>query len=57
MTLPNRLVAKMDGPFGSGVYRCEITIETPLFVTLDVSKNMTVIGTEKHRINVTLPKH
>ena len=51
-TVPNRLVAKMDGPFGSGVYRCEITIETPLFVTLDVSKNMTVIGIQINQINI-----
>ena len=42
----------MDGPFGSGVYRCEITIETPLFVTLDVSKNMTVIGIQINQINI-----
>ena len=34
----------MDGAFGSGVYKCEITIETPVFLTLDISKNITVIG-------------
>ena len=43
-TVPNRLVVKMDGAFGSGVYKCEITIETPVFLTLDISKNITVIG-------------
>lgn len=42
-TVPNRLVVKMDGAFGSGVYKCEITIETPVFLTLDISKNITVI--------------
>ena len=42
--MPNRLVVKMDGAFGSGVYKCEITIETPVFLTLDISKNITVIG-------------
>ena len=34
----------MDGAFGSGVYKCEITIETPRFVTLELRKNITVIG-------------
>ena len=43
-TVPNRLVVKMNGAFGSGVYKCEITIETPVFLTLDISKNITVIG-------------
>ena len=44
MTIPNRLAVKMDGPFGSGIYKCEITIETPRFVTLELRKNITVIG-------------
>ena len=43
-TVPNRLVVRMDGAFGTGIYKCEITIETPVFLTLDVKKNITVIG-------------
>ena len=35
----------MDGAFGSGVYKCEITAENPSFVTLELRKNITVIGT------------
>ena len=34
----------MDGAFGSGVYKCEITAENPSFVTLELRKNITVIG-------------
>ena len=34
----------MDGAFGSGVYKCEITAENPSFVTLELKKNITVIG-------------
>ena len=44
MTVPNRLAVQMNGPFGSGMYKCEITIETPRFVTLELRKNITVIG-------------
>ena len=44
MTIPNRLAVKMDGAYGSGIYKCEITIETPRFVTLELRKNITVIG-------------
>lgn len=42
-TVPNRLAVKMDGAFGSGVYKCEITAENPSFVTLELRKNITVI--------------
>ena len=34
----------MNGAFGSGVYKCEITAENPSFVTLELSKNITIIG-------------
>jgi len=42
-TVPNRLAVKMNGAFGSGVYKCEITAENPSFVTLELSKNITII--------------
>ncbi len=40
---PNQLVIKVTGPLGSGEYRCEITVETPTFVTLDKVVNLTVV--------------
>ena len=42
--MPNKLVARMEGPHGTGLYRCEVTIETPRFITKDLSKNVTVVG-------------
>ena len=42
-TRPNQLVIKVTGPLGSGEYRCEITVETPTFVTLDKVVNLTVV--------------
>ena len=44
----------MDGAFGSGVYKCEITIETPRFVTLELRKNVTVIGRYSTSIYILL---
>jgi hypothetical protein len=43
-TRPNQLVIEVTGPLGTGSYRCEITTETPAFVTLDRRKNITVVG-------------
>jgi len=43
LTMPNKLVARMEGPHGTGLYRCEVTIETPRFITKDMSKNVTVV--------------
>ena len=43
-TRPNQLVTRMTGPLGSGKYKCEITVETPSFVTLHRSINVTVVG-------------
>ena len=43
-TRPNQLVIEVTGPLGTGTYRCEITTETPAFVTLDRRKNITVVG-------------
>lgn len=43
---PNMLVFKVDGPLASGEYSCEITVETPTFLTLDRSHNLTVIGND-----------
>lgn len=42
-TRPNQLVIRVTGPLGSGNYGCEVTIETPSFVTLDKSTNITVV--------------
>ena len=42
-TKPNVLVFMVTGPLGSGTYSCEVTIETPSFVTLAESANMTVM--------------
>ena len=42
--MPNKLVARMEGPHGTGLYRCEVTIETPRFITMETSKNVTVVG-------------
>ena len=47
LTMPNKLVARMEGPHGTGLYRCEVTIETPRFITKDLSKNVTVVGKSK----------
>ena len=44
LTMPNKLVARMEGPHGTGLYRCEVTIETPRFITMETSKNVTVVG-------------
>lgn len=43
LTMPNKLVARMEGPHGTGQYRCEVTIETPRFITMETSKNVTVV--------------
>jgi len=36
----------VTGPLGTGTYRCEITTETPSFITLERRKNITVVGNE-----------
>eukprot|EP00094_Tigriopus_californicus_P012316 TCALIF_11905-PA protein Name:"Protein of unknown function" AED:0.13 eAED:0.19 QI:17/0.25/0/1/0.5/0.4/5/0/336 len=43
-TRPNQLVMRITGPLASGQYKCEITVETPSFVTLHRSHNLTVVG-------------
>ncbi len=43
MTKPNSLVIMVTGPLGSGTYSCEVTIETPSFITLNKSANVTVM--------------
>ncbi len=43
VTKPNALAIVVTGPLGSGNYRCEVTSETPSFVTLDQSANVTVM--------------
>ncbi len=42
-TRPNQLVIKIGGPLASGVYGCEITVETPSFMTKSETHNLTVI--------------
>jgi hypothetical protein len=37
----------VTGPLGTGTYRCEITTETPSFVTLERRKNITVVGNDE----------
>ena len=37
------LVLEITGPLGSGIYRCEVTIETPSFVTLSETATVTVM--------------
>ena len=37
------LVVLVTGPLGSGSYKCEVTIETPSFVTLSEKANLTVM--------------
>ena len=43
-TRPNQLVLKVTGPLASGEYTCEITVETPSFVTLKRSHKLMVVG-------------
>ena len=40
---PNNLVLSVTGAKGSGTYKCEVTIETPSFVTLAESTQVTVM--------------
>ena len=40
---PNNLVLSVTGARGSGTYKCEVTIETPSFVTLAESTQVTVM--------------
>ena len=51
LTMPNKLVARMEGPHGTWLYRCEVTIETPRFITKDMSKNVTVVGKFFNRVS------
>ena len=37
------LTVRITGPLGSGEYKCEVTIETPSFVTLAEKASMTVM--------------
>ena len=43
MSKPNLLVLEVTSPLGSGLYSCEVTIETPSFVTLSKNATMTVM--------------
>ncbi len=43
-TRPNLLVFKVTGPLASGEFGCEITVETPSFITLTRTHNLTIIG-------------
>jgi hypothetical protein len=54
-TRPNQLVIQVTGPLGTGTYRCEITTETPSFVTLERRKNITVVGNDKINNKVEFP--
>ena len=37
------LVILVTGPLGSGIYRCEVTTETPKFITLSANATVTVM--------------
>ena len=37
------LVLLVTGPLGSGIYRCEVTTETPKFMTLSANATVTVM--------------
>ena len=43
-TKPNQLIFKVAGPLASGKYTCEITVETPSFVTLKNSHQLKIVG-------------
>lgn len=52
-TRPNQLVTRITGPLASGQYKCEITVETPSFVTLHRSHNLTVVSPPKLAPKIT----
>ena len=43
LSKPNMLVILVTGPLGSGIYRCEVTTETPKFITLSANATVTVM--------------
>ncbi|XP_023343029.1 uncharacterized protein LOC111712606 isoform X2 [Eurytemora carolleeae] len=40
---PHKLVLILEGPKGSGEYKCEISVEAPTFYTQNSSSNLTVV--------------
>jgi len=43
LSKPNMLVILVTSPLGSGQYRCEVTTETPKFITLSANATVTVM--------------
>ncbi len=50
------LVARVLNPLASGVYKCEITVETPSFVTLEEAHTLTVVGKQSLESQLSPPK-
>jgi len=43
LSKPNMLMLRITGPLGSGLYKCEVTTETPSFLTHSANASLTVM--------------